>query len=167
VLTNLFGLPAHVLILHATVVFVPLASLFAIGYALVPATRRHIWWVVLALAVLAPVTGWGARISGESYRDFYLRQGASGQFIDQINKHQAFGEVTAWWATGLGVAMLVMMLWVMPAVRLIPGAGTGALASRPVRVVVAVLNVALAVVALYYVIRAGDSGAHAVHSPIF
>jgi hypothetical protein len=166
VLTNLFGLPAHMLIIHAAVVFIPLASVFAIGYALVPRLRRPIWWAVLALGVLAPVTGWAARLSGQTYRQYFVDHGASGDFLVKLNTHQSYGLPTAWWATGLGVAMLVMVLWVLPGARLIPGAGTGALASRPVQVVIAVVNVALAVVALYYVIRTGDTGARAVHSPI-
>jgi hypothetical protein len=167
VLTSVFGLPTHILINHAAVVFIPLASLFAIVYAVVPPLRRHIWWVVLALAVLAPVTGWLARLSGQRYLQYFLNHGASGSFLDALNKHQSYGLPTAWWATGLGAAMLIMALVTMPSVQRLPlGAAEGILHSAVARWVTIVASVVLAVVALYYVIQTGDSGARAVHPPI-
>jgi hypothetical protein len=167
VLTAVFGLPTHILIIHAAVVFIPLASLFAIVYALVPPLRRHIWWAVLALGVLAPVTGWLARLSGQRYLQYFLDHGASGSFLDALNKHQSYGLPTAWWATGLGAAMLIMVLVTMPSVLGLPlGPADGVLHSAVARWVTVVAAVVLAGVALYYVIQTGDSGARAVHPSI-
>jgi hypothetical protein len=162
-----FGLPTHILIIHAAVVFIPLASLFAIVYALVPPSRRHIWWAVLALGVLAPVTGWLARLSGQRYLQYFLDHGASGSFLDALNKHQSYGLPTAWWATGLGAAMLIMGLVTMPSVLGLPlGPTEPVLHSAVARWVTVVAAVVLAGVALYYVIQTGDSGARAVHPSI-
>ena len=50
------GLPVHVLVLHAAVVFVPLLALGAVVYALVPRWRPRMGWadqVVFAAASLA------------------------------------------------------------------------------------------------------------------
>ena len=46
------GLPAHPLLVHAAVIFIPLQVLAGIAYAVVPFTRKYAWWTVLALAVV-------------------------------------------------------------------------------------------------------------------
>lgn len=158
-LTSVFGLPAHVLIVHAAVVFIPLAALAGIVYTLVPRSRSHIWWAVLGLGVIAPLAGWAARISGTSFRQQKIDEGASGAFLDSINRHQSFGLPTSWWATGLGVALLVTVLYAIPGPI---SFGAGRSPAAAVRVAAVVVTVVVSVVTLYYVIRTGDSGAHAV-----
>jgi len=161
VLHTLFGLPAHILIVHAAVVFIPLAALGGIVYAVVPGLRRHIWWVVVVLGVVAPVAAWGARLSGVNLRNDRLST-ASGALLDHINTHQSWGLATSWWALGLGVALLIMTLVTIP----LPGhwrINVGAAAtSGVVRLVTSVVVVAVAVVTLYYVIQTGDSGSRSV-----
>jgi len=91
---ELFDLPAHALIVHAAVVFVPLAALAAILYALWPRVRQHIWWAVLGLGVVAPLTAWAAVLSGQEYEKIWIErigpnpQGASLGFLDEVNHHQ-------------------------------------------------------------------------------
>jgi hypothetical protein len=161
VLRELFGLPAHALIVHAAVVFIPLAALAAVLYGVWPALRRHIWWAMLGLGVLAPVVGWVARLSGNEYKTYWLQHGAAGEFLDSINKHQSYGNVTSWLATALGLVMLATVLYAIPGPVAV-GRPTGA-AARVLPVVAAVASVALAAVTLYYVILTGDAGAHATH----
>jgi hypothetical protein len=50
---EVFGLPAHVLLLHSVVVLAPLAGLGGILYALRPGWRRVLEWPVAVLAVVA------------------------------------------------------------------------------------------------------------------
>jgi hypothetical protein len=164
VFTELFGLPAHALIVHAAVVFIPLAAVFGIVYAVAPVTRKYIWWAVLGLGVAAPVTGWAARLSGGKYKEYWVANGASGQFLDDINKHQSFGEPTAWWATALGVVLLAMVLYAIPGPVSLAPKGTAVPAA--VRLVTVVVVVAVSLVTLYYIIRTGDAGAHASHVEI-
>ena len=159
--TELFGLPAHALIVHAAVVFIPLAAIVGIVYAVIPATRTYVWWAVLGLGVAAPVTGWAARLSGDKYKQYWLEHGASGEFLDAINKHQSFGNPTAWWATALGVVLLVMVLYTIPGPLSLAPKGTALPVA--VRLVTIVVTVVVSLVALYYVIRTGDAGAHATH----
>jgi len=159
VFRELFGLPAHALIVHAAVVFIPLAAVGAILYAVWPALRRHIWWAVLALGALAPITGWVARLSGAEYKAYWLANGASGDFLDQINKHESYGNVTAWWATAFGLATLAMVLAVIPGPVSLVRSGGG----RVAQIATSVVVVVLAVITLYYVILTGDAGAHASH----
>jgi hypothetical protein len=162
VFRELFGLPAHALIVHAAVVFIPLAAVAAILYAVWPGVRKNLWWAVLGLGILAPVTGWAARLSGQEYETWWLANGAGGTFVDEINQHQALGNVLSWWATGLGVVMLAMVLYVFP----VKAPASGGPSSSVVRVVSAVVTVAVAGVTLYYVIRTGDAGAHLSHNEI-
>lgn len=157
---ELFGLPAHALIVHAAVVFIPLAALAAILYALWPAVRRHIWWAVLGLGVLAPATAWTARLSGEQYENWWLDNGAAGAVADEINQHQALGNALSWSATGLGVAMLALVLYVLP-VKAAAKSGNSI-----VRLIGVVVTVAVAVATLYYAIRTGDAGARVSHNEI-
>ncbi|MBX6748512.1 MAG: hypothetical protein IRY85_02380 [Micromonosporaceae bacterium] len=164
---ELFNLPAHVLIVHAAVVFVPLAALAAILYALWPRLRQHIWWAVLGLAVVAPASAWAAVLSGQELEQIWIDrvgpdpQGPSLALLHEIDNHQALANVTVYLTTALGVVMLAAVLWAMPGPlsKINP-------ASPVVRVVVAVISVGLALATLYYVIRTGDAGARTTHQEI-
>ena len=164
---KILGLPAHALIVHVAVVFIPLAVVAAIVYALVPSTRRHVWWIVGALGVIAPLAGWAARLSGNEYRNYWISHGASGAFLDKINTHMSYGNSTSLLATGLGAVMLVMVFWAIPWPRG-SATSTGSAAAAPARPQVLVLltivvMVALALVTAYYVFKTGDTGARATH----
>jgi hypothetical protein len=164
---ELFNLPAHALIVHAAVVFVPLAALAAILYAIWPGVRKHIWWAVLGLGVVAPVSAWAAVLSGQEYERIWIDrigpdpQGPSLDLLNEINQHQSLGNVTAYLSTALGVVMLALVLWAMPGPLVKASASP-----KVVRLVLAVLSVGLAVATLYYAIRTGDAGARASHEEI-
>ncbi|HEX2356851.1 MAG TPA: hypothetical protein VHI50_10380, partial [Micromonosporaceae bacterium] len=61
---EILGVPAHPLLVHAAVVFVPLLIAAALAYALVPALRGRVGWAVALLAVAAPLAAWFATLSG-------------------------------------------------------------------------------------------------------
>ncbi|MEU4237778.1 DUF2231 domain-containing protein [Actinoplanes sp. NPDC026619] len=143
------GLPVHALVLHAAVVFVPLLALGAIVYALVAKWRPKIEWAVVALAVVAPITTFVTRESGEKLFDRLAAQGMkAGQ---NLNDHMHFGSVTFWFTLALGVVTLAQVVLVR----------RGAL-PKIVEWVLSAVMIVLAVIAVYYVYRTGDSGAHAV-----
>ena len=147
------GLPVHALIVHATVVFVPLLALGAIVYALVARLRPRIGWAVLLLAIIAPICAFVAMQSGKALRERVLARGVSGRGAQIINEHMGFGTLTFWFTLALGVASLVMLAVTMRKERSLP---------RAVDLGLAVITVALAVITGYYVFRTGDSGATAV-----
>jgi hypothetical protein len=157
------GLPAHALIVHVAVVFIPLAVLAAIVYAVLPATRRHVWWIVAALGVIAPLAAWAARLSGNEYRNYWISHGASGEFLNKINTHQSYGIPTSLLTTGLGVVMLLMVFYAIPYPRVSGSTGSAAAASQPQVIVwvTVVVTVGLALVTAYYVFKTGDTGARA------
>ena len=164
---EILGIPAHPLLIHAAVVFVPLQVLAAIAYAVVPMTRRYIWWAVLGLAVIAPGAAWFAKLSGTALKERLIRHNqASGTFLSKVDQHNSFGDRTAYFATALGVLMLLMVLVVTkrPAEgetsKSLVGAGAGG--SMVVSVLMLVGIIVIGGVTGYYIFRTGDTGAHMV-----
>ena len=66
---EVFGLPAHPLIVHGAVVLGPLLCLAAVGYAVLPRYRVQLGWLAAVLAVLAPLTTYAATLSGEELEE--------------------------------------------------------------------------------------------------
>lgn len=149
------GLPVHALVLHFAVVFVPLLALGAIVYAVVPRWRPRIGWAVLALSIVAPITCFVTKQSGQKLYERVTAQGMRGHALVVLNKHMSFGTDTFWWVLALGVVTLVMVLltWGSRSLPLIASAAGS------------VVMVVLAVIAGYYVYRTGDSGATVVWNP--
>ncbi len=146
------GLPVHVLVVHAAVVFVPLLGLAAIVYAVVPRWRSRIGWAVVLLGVGAPVATLAAKLSGEELEARLLQQGVSGRGAEIIGDHAGYGNLTFYFALALGVVSLVMVALTSRGRSLPRTADLGA----------AVVMVVLAAISGYYVFQTGDSGATAV-----
>jgi hypothetical protein len=162
VFEEFMGIPAHPLLIHAAVVFVPLLALAAVGYALVPFLRPHIRLVLAGLAVAGPVSALLAKLSGDAFFERLRERGrVTEDFVPVIERHQDFGTMTMWAAIALGVVTLALAYFVGPTGAVARTAG-GPGGTRVVSVVLAVLSVAAAAFALYYVVRTGDSGAKAV-----
>ena len=154
-LNNFLGIPAHPLIIHAAVVFIPLLCLGSVVYALVPRYRGKIGWAVLALAVISPIAAWFAKASGENLRDRLVAAGFSQEILDKVNQHQSYGDRTWWFTLALGVVTL-LMLFITSGSRRAPHFPVG------VMLAVSVVVIALAVATAIYLFLTGDSGAHAV-----
>lgn len=144
------GLPLHVLVVHAAVVFGPLAAALAIAYAVLPGWRDRLRWVTLATVLVATGAIWLAYFSGEDFlesdRFGFLKD--NPELAGRIEDHQELGTVLPWVATGFAaVTVLATALH----------ARTGA-----VRMVLSGLVVVGAVATLVYTILTGDAGAQAV-----
>jgi amino acid transporter len=155
VLTTISGLPAHVLIIHAAVVFLPLLVVTAIAYALVPRVRRYVGWAAVLLAVGAPLFAFLARQSGQNFRARLIAQGIPADFISKIDKHQSYGNMTFWFSLGLGVFTLLLVALTMRSAR-------GAAAPTWLTAVLSIVVIGFAIVTGIYVFLTGDSGAHTV-----
>ncbi|MEU1363577.1 DUF2231 domain-containing protein [Micromonospora zamorensis] len=156
------GIPAHPLVLHAAVVFVPLLALLTVGYALVPPIRPHTRWVLGLLAVGAPLAALLAKLSGDA---FFERMRAANrvtpEFLPTLETHQEFGDITLWATIGLAIVALALVRFVPP--RAAETTATdGGRSSRLLTPALQVLSLLAAAVTVYYVIRTGDSGAKAV-----
>jgi uncharacterized membrane protein len=149
-LIKINGLPAHPLLVHATVVLVPLAALGAIAY-LVPSWRDWLRWPLLVTAVLSFVFIWAAYLSGDNFKESvsYFNQGQLGE---QIEKHEQYADVFRIVGTAFSIAVVVVTGWLHRKEGAVRTAASGVAA-------------ALAVVTLVYVFLTGEAGAKAVYPP--
>jgi hypothetical protein len=167
VFEEVLGIPAHPLILHAAVVFIPLQVLFAIGYAFVPWVRSHAAWAVAALVVVAPGAALLAKLSGDAFRARLVRNHTVGaQVLVNIDNHRSYGTMTVYWTTGLAVLTLIMLLAQRAVLR---GSAQAGLIIQPngsvvIGAVLSIVVLAVAVATGYYVFKTGDTGAHIVWS---
>jgi hypothetical protein len=137
------GLPLHALVVHATVVLVPLMSLLTVLVAVRPRLReKYAWWTFVGdLAAVALV--WVTERSGE---DFKARLGATPLIL----RHEHLGRQLIWFVIALAVTALIVALTT----------GKGATASNGGTLLTAVA----AVLVLIWVVRIGHSGAEAAWS---
>ncbi|MGE5830653.1 MAG: DUF2231 domain-containing protein [Micromonosporaceae bacterium] len=160
---ELLGIPAHPLLVHAAVVFVPLQILAIFAYTLLPAYRRHTTWFVLAVAVIGPLTALAAKLSGQAFRDRLVRNGTTDPgILAKIDEHRSFGDRTFWTALALGVLMLAFMWMIRSRERAsgAPSSGYGDVLTIGFTAVLLVLGLVTA----YFVFKTGDTGAHIVWS---
>jgi glucan phosphoethanolaminetransferase (alkaline phosphatase superfamily) len=155
-----FGIPAHPLLVHVPVVFVPLLILGSLAYGLVPAWRQRIDWAVVALAVLTPISCFVARQSGLAFRSRLVHNHTvSSQDLTKIDTHQSFGTRTLILSCVLGVLALVLVAVTVARRRRAAGGGSG---FDPLSLGVLVLVVVASAFMGYYVFKTGDTGAHIV-----
>ncbi|MFF5212055.1 hypothetical protein [Streptosporangium sp. NPDC000396] len=147
---EILGLPAHPLIVHAAVIFAPLLAVLAAVYGLAPRTRAALGWAVTTLAVIAPVTVLAARQSGEALKDGRFAS-VDGQLGQRLADHQSFAVPLLLSTLALGAVSLGLVY-----------VSRGDRFGRPVGTAVSALTVVLALVAGYYALRAGHTGATAV-----
>jgi hypothetical protein len=151
------GLPLHVLLVHATVVIIPLAALCTVLSLLWPAARRRLGIVTplaaLAALILVPLTqAAGAWLM------------ARVDTTPELQAHVGLGLNLLPWAAGLFVAALAQWLWfrygTKPEGRLRAALGAGG--TKALAAVAVVLVVALAAGTTAAVVQVGESGSRAV-----
>ncbi|NCX36227.1 MAG: hypothetical protein EBX19_06385 [Actinobacteria bacterium] len=65
----IFGLPVHPLVVHSSVVLVPLVAFAGIAMSYIPSFSRRYGKVILILALVAQVSLFVAKLSGESFEE--------------------------------------------------------------------------------------------------
>lgn len=136
------GLPVHALVVHATVVLVPLMCLLTVLVALRPRLReKYAWWTftgdVLGIALV-----YVTMQSGQRLKD---RLGNSPPIL----RHQHLGRQLIWFVIALAVTALIVALTTKRGNALSMG-GT-------------LLSAVAAVLVLIWVVRIGHTGAEAVY----
>ncbi|KIZ15940.1 DUF2231 domain-containing protein [Streptomyces natalensis] len=152
------GLPAHVLIVHFVVIFVPLSALAVVVAAIWPSTARRMG-VVLPLLGLVTL----ASVPLATQAGGWLEQHVDSNAL--VRRHTELGDGLLPWAAALFV--LATAIWwttrrsaaAEPAHRGRPRATSSP--SMILRVAAAVLCVGVAAGAVVDVYRIGDSGARA------
>jgi uncharacterized membrane protein len=144
-----FGLPLHVLVVHAVVVLVPLAVLGTVVVALWPAARRRYGWLVVGVTAAATVCVPIASGSGEDLRDRLVPS-------DLIREHAHLGDQLLVFVAALFVVSTALVWFTRHDER-----STTGRAPKPLVIALAVLTVLSAVASGVQVVRIGDSGARA------
>jgi uncharacterized membrane protein len=153
------GIPMHPLLVHAAVVFVPLQILATFAYILVARLRSKIEWLVLTLAILGPVAALLAKLSGDAFRRRLInRHIATPTLLSNIANHSHYGNIALYCTIGLTVLTILFVVLTRNRMRAGPPANSSGAAAVGVVLTVAVLGAGL--VTGYYVVRAGDAGAH-------
>ena len=144
-MTEINGLPAHPLLVHAVVVLLPLAALAVVLHTVWPAARHRLGVVTpllcLAVVVLVPIT----TDAGERLEE------SLGGGNPLVERHAELADQLLPWTIALlvvGAAQWVLARWspIGPVVRIPVG----------------VVSVSVAVVATVVLVRAADAGAQAV-----
>jgi hypothetical protein len=145
---ELFGLPAHPLVVHAAVVLLPLAAIATIVCAAIPRARRHYAPIALGVALAATIAVGLAQGSGEELE----------HKVDEtrlVEEHTEQGQQVLPWAIAVTVAAAAVT-----AVPFIERRRPG-LPGRTVTAVVLVVSLVAGVGATWTVGKVGHSGAKA------
>jgi hypothetical protein len=155
------GLPLHALVVHAAVVGIPLAALLAFLFAF-PKTRAWARWPLAIVVVGATAVAFVARQSGLAL-EAALGITSGNPVGPLIAKHYQLGNQLLYIMIAFSIIALVNVFVVSRGTPDTAPGGTGQ--SAILRVGLPILLVAVAVVALVWVVRVGDLGARAVWNP--
>jgi heme/copper-type cytochrome/quinol oxidase subunit 4 len=148
VLDTIFGLPVHPLVVHATVVLVPLAAILVAVSALWPRARTRIGWLAAGASVVALVLVPLSTESGEQLERRVVE-------TDLVERHAEMGEQLIGFVLAMVVAAVALAVLTRRPGQL-----------RWLVVVVAVLATLASVGAVVQVVRIGHSGAQAAWSEV-
>lgn len=148
---TVFGLPLHPLVIHLTVVLVPVVALALVAQAVLPRVRRHLRWVTLVGSLAAVAAVFVTTQSGEHLS----RQLPES---DVINKHVDLGGQLPLFTAGLAVVAIALFVLTSPKaqqdrLKIVLGA-------------VCVVTVLLSAATVVQVVRIGHSGATAAWNGI-
>jgi hypothetical protein len=139
------GLPLHPLVVHATVVVLPVAALLALGYC-VPRWREALRWPLLGAGVLSALLVWLTAASGDDLRSGRFAT-VTGQLADRIAHHEDLA------------GKLEVVTYVFAAVCVLAGLLHGR--GGALRAALAVLTAAGGIAVVVLCVLTGDAGARA------
>lgn len=140
----LAGLPLHPLLVHSAVVLVPLVSIGALVMSYLPSFSRRHGKLILILALVAQVSVFLAKISGEAFSEILKKN---------VEKHAELGEIAPF--VTLPMVVLIYLRWRMDRA----GSSTGSVAIRRLTSVALVISSLASCVMIFLV---GHSGASSV-----
>lgn len=162
---ELFGLPAHPLVVHAPVVLLPLAVIGVVAMMIRPTWYDRFRWPVLAITVVGAIGAVIAAGTGEELEE-RVEDGASRAARQAIEEHAEAGEAARLFAVLFLLAVLAYVLvpWFLARRSRGETAGDGAAAPRFtwMRPVLMVAVAITAVGSLVTIVNAGHSGADSV-----
>jgi hypothetical protein len=152
-LTSLFGLPAHVFLVHIPVVLIPLGAAGAVAM-LWPRVRNVIGWWVCGLLVVAGIATQLAIESGKNLRHYV-------QESTLVREHTRIGENIRPWL----LLMFLALVGVMVVDVMISRRGESPAHRDPLKILgvaLAVLSIVFSALSTYWIYRIGHTGSKAV-----
>jgi uncharacterized membrane protein len=147
---NLFGIPAHPLLVHFPLLLIPLAALSALAAVTVQRHRRRLAWFASGVTFIALVSVQFALGSGEALEHRVKK-------TDLVRRHAAMGDSVRLYAILLLMALLVLAM--------LPQSSWTAARAQRRRVAVATTSLVVVVAAvanIVAIVRVGHSGAKSV-----
>jgi len=96
------GLPLHPLLVHSAVVLIPLVAIAALVMSYLPSFSRRHGKIILILAVVAQISVFLAKMSGEAFSEIINKN---------VEKHAELGEITP--LVTLPMVALIYVRWRM------------------------------------------------------
>ena len=161
-MNTLNGIPVHPLLVHAVVVFLPLAAFLTVLSVAWPAARLRLGFITPLVAVgafvMVPIT-----TSAGEWLEHHMPSTAL------LRSHTELGDQVAYGAAPL--ALFAVVFWALHTpeiLRYVPGFSGGASPkwAKLATTTTAALAVVFALVSTVLVFRAGDSGAQAAWSDV-
>jgi hypothetical protein len=152
------GLPLHALVIHGTVVLVPLSALLGVLFV-IPKTQRWARIPFLLVAVGAVPLVWVSKQSGEALKENFietrgLAEPANAEWLGQIETHQERADLLFWIVLAYAVVAVVAFF-----------VASSRNTSKALYQAMCVLVVVGAVAITVQVVRVGDAGSRAVWNP--
>jgi len=141
---TLAGLPLHPLLVHSAVVLVPLVAIGALVMSYLPSFSRRHGKIILILAVIAQVSVFLAKMSGEAFAEILDKN---------VEKHVELGEITP--LVTLPMVILIYLRWRMDR----SGSTFG---SVVIRRLTSVALVVASLISIIVIVLVGHSGASSV-----
>lgn len=151
------GLPLHALVVHAAVVFAPLAATVAVAFAAVPAWRWVLRWPAVVLALMAT----GAVVLGYLSGEDHLENNPQLGQLPDVALHQERGEILLWVTVAFAVLVLVAAVALGGPTALASGRLAVERRAAPLEASVMVLVAVVSVAVVVYAVLTGDAGARA------
>ena len=150
---ELFGLPAHPLVVHAAVVLLPLAAVLTVVCAALPRARRHYAPVALGLAIVATMAVGLAQGSGEALEERVDE-------TELVEEHTGMGERVLPWSIAVAVAAAAVTATPVLARR------RPTISAKAVTTAVVLVSLIAGAGATWTVVEVGHSGAKATWSDV-
>jgi hypothetical protein len=140
----LAGLPLHPLLVHGAVVLVPLVAIGALVMSYLPSFSRRHGKIILGLAIIAQISVFLAKISGEAFEDILNKS---------VEKHAELGEIAPF--ITIPMVVLIYLRWRMDR----SGSTFG---SVLIRRLTSVALVVASLTSIVFIFLVGHSGAESV-----
>ncbi|GAA2124257.1 DUF2231 domain-containing protein [Nocardioides bigeumensis] len=150
------GLPLHPLVVHAVVVFAPLAAISAIAYAVMPRWRWALRWPMVATTLVATLAAVVAVLAGDALLE------SRPELEALVKTHEERGELLRTFLLGFAVVVGLGAWRLGGPSGLKSGKGERPSSGGLVEILLMGLLVVGAVAVAVAVFLAGDSGSRAV-----